>query len=284
MSPVSPYRQFSARLVGRREVCPSFLRITLAGQNLASVSDVLGDQRVKLVLGSDEALAVLAGAEPWFETWRTMPDELRPAIRTFTLSGMRSRADLGPEAGEVDIDLVRHAGADGPASRFAEQAPIGSLVGLLAADRRREGHEQAGIGWHPRGANTVLMVGDETALPALSNLLRDMDRAMTGQALVEVPAVADIRDLGEPDGVQVHWFPRDEGRSVFEVLGHEHEGHHELDEADMLWSEGQGAGRYLWAAGESGWVRRIRVAARAQGWPSSQMSLMGYWKRGVAGS
>lgn len=276
---VNPYRHFACRLVARQQVSPSFVRITLAGEHLGSVSDVLGDQRVKLVMGEPAALDHLCDCDDWFASWRALPDEVRPTVRTYTLTAVRPDAEGN---GEVDIDVVVHPGSHGPGSDLAVEGALGTHVGLLAADRTRAGYRDSGIGWHPGNARQVMLVGDETALPAIANLLAGLDADVTGEALIEVPLAADRRRLAAPDGVRVRWFARELGRFALDALPHIACPPLELVDSEPLWSEGEGSDWYLWAAGESGWVRRIRAITRASGRPASQMSLMGYWKQGVA--
>lgn len=276
---VNPYRHFACHLVARQQVSPSFVRITLAGEHLGSVSDVLGDQRVKLIMGEPAALDHLCECDDWFASWRALPDDVRPTVRTYTLSAVRPDADGN---GEVDIDVVVHPGSHGPGSDLALEGELGTHVGLLAADRERAGYRDSGIGWHPGDARQVMLVGDETALPAIANILASLDADVTGEALIEVPLAADRRRLAAPDGVRVRWFARELGRFALDALPAIACPPLELVDSEPLWSEGEGGDWYLWAAGESGWVRRIRAITKGSGRPASQMSIMGYWKQGVA--
>lgn len=276
---MSPYRLFRATLVGRERLSPSFVRITLAGR-LADVSPTLLDQRVKLLLGSPGVLDELDGAAEWFEAWRTM-GERAPALRTYTLTSVRPGAR--PDGyGEVDIDVVLHPGSMGPASRFATEAPLGSDVGLVAGDRTVDGHDQVGVGWHPGHADQVMLVADETGLPAVTTILAALPDRVAGEAYLEVPTAADVRELTGPDGLVVHWFVRERGESALDALPLGACPPLQPVDADPVWDEGSGGDWYGWVAGESGWVRRIRAIAKASGRPLSQMSLMGYWKQGVA--
>lgn len=274
---MSCYRLFGATLAAREQLTPSFIRITLSGP-LADVSPTLLDQRVKLVVGEPQLLAELSAADDWFESWRTM-GAAAPAIRTYTLSGIRP--DPGG-AGEVDIDVVLHPGSMGPASTFAATAPLGSTVGLVAGDRTLEGHDQVGLGWHPAGADQFMLVADETALPAVANILASLDERATGEAYLEVPTAGDVRDLARPAGMLVHWFVRERGEGALDALPLGACPPLQFPDEEPLWDEGTGGDWYGWVAGESGWVRQIRAIAKASGRPLAQMSLMGYWKKGVA--
>ena len=139
-----PYRPFAVRLADRERIGASFVRMTLTGDDLADCSPTLLDQRVKLLLGGD--LAAMTASADWYATWRSLPDDQRPALRTYTLSAVR------PEHHEVDIDVVIHEPASGPASAFAANAPLGSELVLVAGDRTVEGHDGVGGAWDPRPA------------------------------------------------------------------------------------------------------------------------------------
>ena len=53
----------------------------------------------------------------------------------------------------------------------------------------------------PPAARSVYLVTDESGLRAVEGILRSLDRATVGQALIEVPLEADIRDLDGPEAV-----------------------------------------------------------------------------------
>lgn len=178
--------------------------------------------------------------------------------------------------------MVIHPDSLGPASQFAASAPVGSDVGLVAADRRAPDYREVGVGWHGGNARQVLLVGDETALPAIVNLLAQLAPDVTGDAWIEVPHRDDVREVVHPTGIRLRWFVRDEGQSALDAFPDAGCPPLDLAESEPLWAEGTGGHWYLWAAGESGWVRRIRAIAKTSGRPLAQMSLMGYWKRGIS--
>src|SRR5204862_4719909 len=84
-----------------------------------------------------------------------LPDGRRPAIRTFT------PRRLEPEALELDLEIVLHG--DGVASRWAEAARPGDPAAVSGPGR---GYAV------DRDAPAFLLAGDETAIPAISQLLR----------------------------------------------------------------------------------------------------------------
>lgn len=274
----NPYRPFDVRLAGRRRLSESFIRLTLRGADLAQCSPTLLDQRVKLVLGEDSCLAPLLG-DDWFAAWQAAP--VRPVIRTYTLSAVRPGAD------EVDVDVVVHGepGRDaGPASSFAQDGAIGSRLLLVAADVGRAGHDAVGVAYRPGDAGHVMLVADETALPAVANILAVRRPGVHYEALVEVPYEDDRRELAAD---RVIWRVRSRGESILDIPPFRvaADGSQPGDPPEeQLWDEGEGTtgGRYLWAAGEAGMIRAVRAAAREAGFDRASSSFMGYWRRGHA--
>lgn len=272
----NPYRIFDVALAARERLSESFVRLTLRGEDLGDCSPTLLDQRVKLVLGEPRQLDGLVG-DDWYAAWSAAED--KPVLRTYTLSAVR------PEAGEVDVDVVLHGrpgdGA-GPASTFAQDAEPGTRLMLVAADRRREGHDVGGVAYHPGEATRVVLVADATALPAVANILAVRRDGVRYEALIEVPHESDVRELAAD---RVTWRVGSRGESVLDVPPFAGASAASGEpEDDLLWDEAEGAsgGTYLWAAGEAGMVRAVRAAAKQAGFDRSSASFMGYWRAGRA--
>ncbi|WP_232550113.1 siderophore-interacting protein [Propioniciclava soli] len=299
---MNPYRTFATTLAGRERVSPSFVRITLAGADLGDCSPVLLDQRVKLLFGAPDVLAGLAGTDDWYPTWLAAPDADRPALRTYTLSAVRPTDD---GAGEVDIDVAihpLHGDEPAPGLRFALEAEPGTPCLLVAGDVTRPGHDTVGVAWQPGAAREVLLVGDETALPAVVNIAAALASDTTGRIVLEVPEADDVRAFPAPGGVRVEWRVRARGEQAVGLFGAPRTPSGAAVAAladaaatdpaaddpaadELLWDEAAADGvRYGWVAGEASWVRALRAEARAADVPKGQVAFMGYWKRGVAGS
>ena len=127
----------------------------------------------------------------------TLPKSTRPVIRNYTVREYR------PEVRELDIDFVVH-GDHGVAGPWAESLPLGATVGLI----------DQGCGYRHVEADDVVLVGDESALPAVVGILRDLPRATRGHAIVEVPDLADAQAVDAPEGVLVHWVVREAAATV----------------------------------------------------------------------
>lgn len=301
MSQASPYRLFDVRLHERIELTPSLVRMVFGGPDVAEMASHAPDQRIKVFFPAADGRppAVPAGAD-WYARYRALDEAVRPPMRTYTIRGLR------PRRGEVEVDFVLH-GATGPASRWALDARPGDPVQLLAP-HADGGAADGGFEWRPpAGLRQLLVVADETALPAVAGILEDVacwPRPPQVQAFLEVPHHQDAGYLpaGAAVGTQVHWLPRMDADGVHHARGErllaavrgaaleaqQAAAAQTLDavdvDRDILWEQADAAGDfYAWIAGEAGIVMRIRrhlvderrIAKRS-------ITFMGYWREGRA--
>jgi NADPH-dependent ferric siderophore reductase len=296
-------------VVAVSRMSPTFVRVELGGAALADfgVDGPLYDQRIKLVFPNDAGkLPSFVGAdESWFTTWLEIPVEQRGHIRTYTVRDVRGS---GTDTRLV-VDFVLHLepGATGPASSWAAHAKVGDRL-ITVAPRR--GEPFGGIEFRPPEDVRVLLVGDETAVPAVSSILEDLPDGTDGVAVLEVPTSGDVLNIRCPLGMEVIWIPRNGSplgtrlhEAVLARLGQPSlSAVEEPDDVDPdLWetptysssgemldaveeAEGRGLdGWYAWIAGESGVVTGLRRhLVKELGMDRRQVAFMGYWRRGVA--
>ncbi|WP_235736893.1 siderophore-interacting protein [Nocardioides alcanivorans] len=291
---------------------PTFVRIEFGGPALAEfgVDGPTWDQRVKLIFpnaSGELAQFDRSGAENWYTAWTELSDDERGHMRTYTVRRVIGRG----EGTRLVIDFVLHLvpGASGPASRWAAAARPGDKLVLVGP---RLGSDFGGIEFQPGTARSLLLVGDETAVPAVSAILEQLPANAVGTALLEVPLTADILHLIAPPGVEVIWLPRN-GQKHGEPLTAAVRDHFGLDDKAIdlaavpddvvdpdLWetptwsSSGEEivesrivghdlAGIYAWIAGESKVVTALRrVLVKELEIDRSQVAFMGYWRQGVA--
>lgn len=301
------YRLFAVQVDAVTDLSPSFRRLTLTGPDLHECAETLLDQRVKVVLAELED--ELLGAD-WYAAWRTLPDHRRPAMRTYTLS------EVDRAAGRASIDFACRP-AHGPASQFAAAAGRGTRFVLVGPDALSVDAATDGVAWHPGDAREVLLAGDETALPAIRNVLTTLAEDTVGHVVLDLPYVADAVDVRAPAGVRIDivgrgsagvgaaaealtaawsgWRPSPVGpahapssdRSDAQELGSDAgdvpNGPGDVSDDEILWEEsaGTGRGQYLWCAGEASWIARLRGQHRVAGLPRRAGSFMGYWRAGV---
>ena len=59
----------------------------------------------------------------------------------------------------------------------------------------------ANVDWH-------LLVGDESALPAIVGILQSAPRDLQAEAYIEIPHADDAQEIDAPAGANVHWLVR----------------------------------------------------------------------------
>lgn len=294
-------------------VSPSFVRLELAGPGIAEcgTGGPLFDQRMKIVFpnAAGDLPSFADMDDSWWDTWMRIPEGERGSMRTYTI---RDLVGSGTGARLV-VDIVVHEPGDhsGPGNEWALRARPGDRLVVLAP---RRGHEFGGIEWSPGDATRLLLVGDETAVPAIRGVLRDLPADAVGAAFVEVPTADDIqRDVVSPDGVELTWIPRESAprggslhAAVIAWLTGSAEPAPQVTEDDIdpdLWetpvysSSGEEvaaatqvpagdspyAGIYAWIAGESKVVTGLRRRlVNDLGIDRGQVAFMGYWREGVA--
>jgi NADPH-dependent ferric siderophore reductase len=166
-----------------------------------------------------------------------------------------------PAAGEVEMDFVLHG--DGPAAAWAGAAEAGALLGVAGG---------GSLGHRPAGR--LLLVGDETALPAISRILAEAPPTAVGIALVEVAGPEEEQPLTAPAGVTVRWLHRGGTPPGESTL---------LADAVAGLDRPKGDDVFAWVAAESATVRTVRAHLRGDwGLGRSQHHAIGYWRRGRA--
>lgn len=292
---------------------PAFVRVWLGGPEVADigVDGPFLDQRFKLILPGPSGPPRLEPDHPdgWYAAWCALPESERGHMRTYTVRGIE---DVGGRVRLV-VDVVVHEGAPerlGPGCRWASSAKVGDVVTVVAP---RRGAPFGGIEYQPGRAGRVLLVGDETAAPAIASILESAPVGTSGCAYVEVPTSADVLDVRTPPGLRLVWLPRNGAahgeralaavRGLFGLpaVGSGATGPVGLPVGDPgpvedVWEtpgystsgepvvEGEpDQGLYAWVAGESGLVRAARrVLVSEVGLPRRQVAFMGYWRHGVA--
>ncbi|MEH6419382.1 siderophore-interacting protein [Pseudomonas sp. CGJS7] len=292
------FHLFDVSVRRRIELSPSMLRFVFTGDSLAQARSFGPDQRIKIFFPNDAGELSVPRGEDWYARYRDQHPAQRSPMRTYTIRALRA------ESAEMEVDFAAHGDA-GPASRWAMSARPGDRLVLMAphADQAEAG----GVEWQPpEDVSEVLLIADETALPAVAGILESLAalaRPPKVRAFIEVPLRADAVPLHGPRDMQIHWLPRAEHRDATPAdygarlvaairaaqltptrTQTEETALAEVDiDRDILWEQAEAAASdfYAWIAGEAGAVMAIRrhlVAER--GFAKSAISFMGYWRKG----
>ncbi len=241
--PPPPFRRVTVRRTER--LTPRLNRVTLSGPELEGFPVPEPAASVRLLLPTPDGLVL----PEWTGNLFVLPDGSRAPIRTFT----PRRFD--PDALELDVDVVLHG--SGLASRWAETVTPGDQAAISGPGR--------GYGIDPH-AEGFWLLGDETAIPAISQLL---------EYLPDVPIRVDIEvanpaaRLDLPRDTDEHWYVLDQGASPGDAL------------VAAVRSAGLPPGVRVWAAGEAAAMQRIRRHLfDERGLERSLATVRGYWKAG----
>ncbi|HEY0217065.1 MAG TPA: siderophore-interacting protein [Cellulomonas sp.] len=255
-----------ATVLRAAHLTPGMVRLTLGGPGLAGFApSAHADSYVKLVLlpGVGETAS---GADV-LGTWTTpdgrvdleaaraaLPADQQPRMRTYTVRGYD---DLELT---VTLDVLVH-GTAGVAGPWAASAAPGDEVVIVGP----------GGGYSPDPtADSHLLVGDASALPAIAVAVERLGDAALGTALVEVADRAEEQALRVPDGVSLRWVHADDrapGAALVRAV------------LDLPWPEGR---VHAFVHGEAGSVRELRRYLRVQrGLTTADLSISGYWRLGA---
>ncbi|XMB47734.1 siderophore-interacting protein [Pseudomonas fluorescens] len=169
------------------DITPRMRRVTLGGPELAGFVSLGSDDHIKLLFPQN-AQEQAALESPSFSIKGDGP---QPAMRDYT----PRRYDLS--IGELDIDFVLHG--DGPASTWAEQVQVGQHLYIGG----------------PRGSMIVpdifdsyLLIGDETAIPAIARRLEELPAGRKVLVVIEIADAAEQQVLSSAAEVEVIWVLR----------------------------------------------------------------------------
>lgn len=250
----------------RERLSPSYVRVTLGGGDIGAFAFMGFDQWFRLFLPvSESSLSRLPAKLDTFAYLRylTIAKTERPVLRNYTVRAFR--AD-GPDGPELDVDFVVHGsaaeGTSGPAATWAVSCDPGDAVAIL----------DEGIAFNPPPdrAGRVVLVADETAVPAAAGILASLPRDVRGTAYLEVPHPDDRQVLDEPPGVTVRWLVRGDGRAA--------PGAAALAEVTAAGVPGEPF--FGWVAGEQRLASATRRHWVQAGVPKDAISFCGYWKAG----
>jgi NADPH-dependent ferric siderophore reductase len=185
----------------------------------------------------------------------TYPAEHWPTMRTYTVRSWDEASR------ELAIDFVHH-GDEGVAGPWAAAAQPGDVLWFNGPGGAYSPDEAAD--WH-------LLVGDESALPAIGSAVEQLPAGARATVLIEVGDESEEQKFGGPGDVDVRWFHRstasgERGDSLVEAV-------EALDFPDGT--------PHVFVHGEAGFVLRLRKNLyQDRGLDRGRVSLSGYWRLG----
>jgi NADPH-dependent ferric siderophore reductase len=225
--------------------------VTLAGRELEGLSVDRPAASVRLLIPSRGATELVV--PEWTGNEFLLPGGGRPLIRTFTPRRLRS------DPPELDLEVVVHG--DAGASGWAMRAGPGDPAAVSGPGRGYEIDPTA---------DPLLLLGDETAIPAISQILETAPE--TVPIVVHVEARPGARPpLPDHPAASSSWHDPLAGGPPGGALLSALEGVDIGDEARV------------WAAGEAAAMQRIRKHLSGRGVDRRRTTVRGYWKSGRAG-
>jgi len=254
---MSRIRTFLTSVVAVEDVHPHLRQITFGGGDLTTFEPLGPDTFLYLLLPPPGRSELTIDQSFTWEAHATMPEADKPVGAYYTLRRWR------PEVAELDVLMVLH-GDSGPASAWALRAAPGDPVAL----------------WGPRTAylpptdtTHMVLVADETALPAVAVILEQLPEGVSAQVVAEVGEEAERQQLPELDRVQVTWLHRDGAEAGTTTAL--------VDAVRAL--PAFDAPTYVWGGGESRAMTAVRRHVRDErGLERAAVSLVAYWRRDAA--
>ncbi len=119
-------------------------------------------------------------------------------------------------------------------------------------------------------ADWGLLIGDMTALPAISVNLETLPRDTRGHAIIEVLHEDDIQPLDAPEGIDMRWVinphPGERGNTLYDAV------------RELAWQPGEPS---VWCACEFSCMRQLRAHLHDErGVTRQQLYISSYWQRG----
>jgi NADPH-dependent ferric siderophore reductase len=226
-------------LSAREWLAPDFVRVRLTGTDLAGFDSPGADDHMRLFFPNGPVDSV---------------EELRAAPS-------REYTPLAWGEDWLDVEFAVH-GDQGVAAPWAASAPLGSSIGVGG----------------PRGSAVLtgtpdswLLVGDETAIPAIRRFAAMIPDGRPARIVIETVSAGGEVDIEAP--VEVEWLHRGDAPAgsaliaLLEALGPD---------------DAPGIDPFVFIAAEQSIVKPGRAVLDRWGVDASRAVVKGYWKRGEA--
>lgn len=215
-------------VVNVEQISPSFKRITLKGESLADFISASFDDHLKFIVD---------------------PQADQPAMRDYTPRSF----DNGTQ--ELVIEFAMHG--EGPANAWAENVKAGDQAFIAG----------------PRGSRVIpmdyqwqLMLGDETAFPAISRRLEELPSGARVTVVALAAQLGDRREFPTQADAEIIWV--ENGEQLVDWARQ-----HQL-------AAGEG---FVWCAAEASIIKALRnIFVEEKGHDINALRTSAYWKKRTA--
>ena len=253
LAEVAGIRTFLTEVVAVTDINPHLRQVTFGGGDLATFEPAGPDTFLFLLLPPPGRTELGIDQSFTWEAHARMEEADQPDGAYYTLRRWR------PEVAELDILIVLHGDA-GPASAWANRARPGDKVALWGP--RTAYHP-------PEGTDRLLLVADETGLPAVAVILEQLPPGTSAQVVAEVDNEAERHELPESPAIHVTWVHRDGAEAGTTTL---------LADAVRALPPLTGT-TYVWGGGESRAMTAVRRHVRDErALDREAVSLVAYWR------
>lgn len=224
------------KVIKSERLTPNMHRITLGGGGLTGFPQDQDGAYIKFMLP-------------------TAKDQ-KPIVRTYTV---RHQLENG-----LEIDFALHGKTEdsGPATQWALDAKVGDEVMVGGPGPAKP---------LPEGSGPFLLVGDMTALPAISVNLESALREAQGHAIILIRDEADKQALEIPPNMTIEWIVDSKLGATPELLV---EAVRRLPEIQDF--------TYAWVACEFEAMKLLREYLRSENdFGKERLYISSYWKRGL---
>jgi NADPH-dependent ferric siderophore reductase len=256
-----PPRLRIVSLLRREPITPRLVRCTFGGAELAGFPEPAPAASVRVLFpepGTTELVMPVWNGNEFLlpNSGSGAGTRLRPFLRTFTPRVLRD------DPAELDVDVVLHGA--GVASTWVVDAAIGAPAAVSGPGR--------GYAVAP-DAPPHLLAGDESAIPAMSQLLEVLPATTSVIVHVEMTHPAARHPLPEHPRADIQWHELRDGAPPGDTL---------VAAVETAAIDGD---TRVWAAGEAAAMQRIRRHLfETRGIPRPRTTIRGYWKHGRAGT
>ena len=215
-----------------KQITPHMRRVTLGGEGLASFPADQESAYLKMMFRQD-------GSD-------------RPMLRTYTVRYQRDD--------EIDVDFVLHHDG-GPAANWAATVKPGETIEVRGPGPKK---------LVDTTADWFLIVGDMTALPAISVNIESLPANAKGHAVIEITDEGDIQELSTPKSFDIHWLvnpqPGEDSQMLIGKI------------RSLPWQKGKPS---VWAACEFSSMRELKeYFCNDQQLDKTELYISSYWKHG----